>query len=610
MEVVISITGTSLLTKLLDSCMRQGYPNSLQQCFDQEKWGKIDQYDMQSVLSVICEDAQNDLESFLSQAVENAYPEKASAETNSLRMLMDELMETHNLRSLDKLRLKLYFIASNTTSGRACAKALCQYFKNEYPSFDVEKPIVIEQLTGDPFTFEKGISELTDEIIKTIAKEKSQGNEVSLNATGGFKPEAAYATLCGLINDVNVFYAHEYFGDKIVWLPSFPLGFDFDPWHLSSYRIQYALSGNKSAYDNLPHQIQKLMGWDQKSSAGRFNPLGNILWTSYQAVYAKHRLSAPKELLTDRIKDPDLRSKILGFINGWDNLWVGQKLPWMLDHSQTHCQNLLMLAEQLLLPMDNLLSDEELYVLIACLWLHDIGHSESNEIKEDGTKEALSLQQIQKKHASLAYQAIEHRPNDFGFPEFNDEAKLIAEICRDHKNDKLGCIPEECELKIYDNEGATVFRQATIRRRLITALLQFIDTCDFGGPRAGSEDYVRARLQVTEGEIENLKKRLKIATDNNEIEYQQFLEEQLDSRKDSEYHFRLHQEIAEVEIKPEKRDNKWNVEIIIHPREEGTNVTKLVSGDPMNVEEDIGRIKPFLEPYITDVVIKQGTAIS
>jgi putative CRISPR-associated protein (TIGR02619 family) len=615
MKVVINIVGSSLLTNKLYHYILNGksLPPELTNCLDQKEWIKLSaeaRCNLGNIMSNIRQDAEESLMSFL--PANRLDPISASAETHSIKLLIDKLMSDEN-SSLKQLlgELKLYFIASNTTAGRACAQALFDYYKNTLKVKEVVSIKVIEHLTGDAKVFQQGITEMIDKLIELITNEKSKGNEVFINATGGFKPEGTYATLCGLLNEVNVCYAHEYFESEIVLLPSVPLGFDFNPWHLSASKIQLALSGSRPAYESLPHQIRELMVWDEEGKVCRFNQLGYIFWTTYQDNCARHRLSPQKGLLTDRIKSPYLRDKILKFIDGWDNIWVGMQLPQMVDHTQAHCQNMLILAEQLLLPMGDFLTEEELYVLIACIWLHDIGHSEPIEIKDDGTEEALSPQEIRNKHHLLTYQLIKAWPKEFGFPSFNDEAKVIAEICRDHRTSRsvLESTPEKCEFKIYDSSGKGVLRNVEIRRRLITALLQLIDTCDTGAPRAGTEDYIRARLRVTERELENLRKRKAIAERDGERHFAKFLEDNISFREPSRWHFEKHRQVAKVEVKPEKLDHGWKVRIVIHPAKADVDIISLVSGKPINMTEDIEGIKGFLRPHISDVAIEPGPPI-
>jgi hypothetical protein len=63
----------------------------------------------------------------------------------------------------------------------------------------------------------------------------------------------------------------------------------------------------------------------------------------------------------------------------WENVWIGDQIPETVEHSRGHSQRLMEYAAELLEPQlvrkRDFLSADELYCLICCLWLHDIGHT-------------------------------------------------------------------------------------------------------------------------------------------------------------------------------------------------------------------------------------------
>jgi CRISPR-associated protein (Cas_APE2256) len=87
--------------------------------------------------------------------------------------------------------------------------------------------VVIPHLTYTENRFKmRGLRSLVATLIDLIHRERQQGREVSINATGGFKAEIAYATLVGLLFDVPVYYIHEAFRD-IIEMPPTPIGWDY-----------------------------------------------------------------------------------------------------------------------------------------------------------------------------------------------------------------------------------------------------------------------------------------------------------------------------------------------------------------------------------------------
>lgn len=138
-------------------------------------------------------------------------PEKASAETNSLSKL--------NLQKGDKI----IFLHSDTPEGERCARLLRNHYECQYEA-EVQR---IPDLNYKERRFKmRGLRSLVATIIRLIQKEREQGRDVIINATGGFKAEIAYAVLIGLLFDLPVVYIHEQFRD-IIEMPPVPIAWDY-----------------------------------------------------------------------------------------------------------------------------------------------------------------------------------------------------------------------------------------------------------------------------------------------------------------------------------------------------------------------------------------------
>jgi putative CRISPR-associated protein (TIGR02619 family) len=137
---------------------------------------------------------------------------KASAETNSLSRLLTEGDD------------RIVFLHSQTDEGRQCAEALQRrYEKDEYDSRFIQVP----DLSYSESRFKmRGLRSLVATLIDQIQRQRAEGREVIINATGGFKAEIAYATLVGLLFDVPVYYIHEVFPD-IIEMPPTPINWDY-----------------------------------------------------------------------------------------------------------------------------------------------------------------------------------------------------------------------------------------------------------------------------------------------------------------------------------------------------------------------------------------------
>jgi len=138
-------------------------------------------------------------------------PTQASAETNSL---------SHLLQEGDRI----VFLHSDTKEGERCAHLLGNHYEKKGHPVTLER---ILDLTYRESRFKmRGLRSLVAKLCELIQREQSQGREVLINATGGFKAEIAYATLVGLLFHVPVYYIHEHFGD-IVDMPPVPVSWDY-----------------------------------------------------------------------------------------------------------------------------------------------------------------------------------------------------------------------------------------------------------------------------------------------------------------------------------------------------------------------------------------------
>jgi len=505
------------------------------------------------IIKIIRENKQNDVVNILTETINSENEPQASAETNSLSKT--------NLQNGDIL----YFLCSNTPPGKICAQALYQYYQNRC---NVQK-ITIENLKGDKF--EQGLRELTDKIVEIIREQKNNANQIIINATGGYKPESTYATLAGILQKVEIKYLHEEF-DNLVELPPIPISFDLSLFHRNRIWIELARGGNKEAYNKLSPQLQSLFISTNNSVV--ITPLGEILWNAYRSTISPAGRKLPEIGLINKLNSGD-QKKVFQFIKQWDSLWIGDQVPQMVDHEQNHCQNVLTLADEALIPIlekqNDFLNEKEIYYLISAIFLHDIGHS---EIEEGGN--LLTLEEIRKKHGELTYQKIKNNYSDFGFKAFNEEANLIATICKYH-------------LKKFDLNNLDEIKQIgdnRIRVRFIVALLRLFDACDCQVSRAGDEPLREMRLRANKREREVCKKLLE---SNPQGKVKIYLEEKIKFIDLQEHHFQLHSGISLVEMQPEKDNGIWVLKIICHPKK-GMDTEKSIAEFEKKINEELNAI--------------------
>lgn len=140
-------------------------------------------------------------------------PKGASAELN--------VLEREELGKQDKVIL----FHTDTPDGRTCAQALRAYLGKRCVAQTEEIPNL-----SSPESFQKGLRNLAQSLIGAVEVERRAGNQVIMNATGGFKPMVVVATVVALLHNLPALYIHETFREQVAF-PALPIGFDWDLFH-------------------------------------------------------------------------------------------------------------------------------------------------------------------------------------------------------------------------------------------------------------------------------------------------------------------------------------------------------------------------------------------
>lgn len=224
---------------------------------------------------------------------------KATAETNSLSRLLQE--GDH-----------VVFLHSQTDEGKQCAEALRRHYEGQGSPARLQE---VPDLTYAESRFKmRGLRSLVATLIDLIRRERQQGRQVLINATGGFKAEIAYATLVGLLFDVPVYYIHEAFRD-VIEMPPTPISWDytllanyeeFFEWLDSDLRPSTEVD---KRLGGLPAEIRLLL--TEEEGFTLLSPTGEAFYEAYrerlaQAEYVPILLSA-QAWGTYRANAPDLR---------------------------------------------------------------------------------------------------------------------------------------------------------------------------------------------------------------------------------------------------------------------------------------------------------------
>lgn len=209
---------------------------------------------------------------------EQVGPEKASAETNSLP----------KIATPDDAVVMLH---TTTPEGERCAKQIEGYLKSKnWRNLRLEK-LELEQ--NEAQFEQKGLRNLVDTIIDEINKAQQQGNEVIINATGGFKAEIAYTTMVGMIFQVPVKYIYQDF-QKPVTFPALPITWNLDllieydhffKWLDEEPRSQFEVDQRMKAISpDERDRIQQLLSSPDAEQYIYLSPAGDILWKRLRQV--------------------------------------------------------------------------------------------------------------------------------------------------------------------------------------------------------------------------------------------------------------------------------------------------------------------------------------
>ena len=217
------------------------------------------------------------------------------------RRMGAELSSIHSIAEQGEIERgdKVYFLVSDTRQGRFIGRLLNEVL-SEW-GYRTAEPVLIKGLQGDnPHAFERGLRNLVRQIAALYRFHRSEGDEVLLNATGGYKAQISFAGLIGQVFGIPVFYQFEDF-PRAIKLPPLPVSFDLNDW--LSYRHVFdalergdggePLHANDSRLRELPQKLRVLL--DQSQGLVTLNALGEL----YHQGFCD-RFAAAKALLLPR----------------------------------------------------------------------------------------------------------------------------------------------------------------------------------------------------------------------------------------------------------------------------------------------------------------------
>lgn len=367
---------------------------------------------------------------------------------------------------------------------------------------------------------------LVDELVNDLRKEGFE--RIVLNITGGYKVLVSiFSMFAFLRQDVNVqvIYKHEK-APTLADVPLLPVSWDFKLF--DEYRS--LLRGRPDITFEPPPKLRVLF---RQTEVQKWTPsdFAGVLQKVYETDRLR-RFGIGSRLM--RWLGKELREKLEAGIFRWEHIWIGDQIPETVEHSRGHSIRLLEYAAELLEPKllassrggGPFLTDDELYLLICCFWLHDIGHT-GLWFKIPDTKITIPIAMfpslVRRWHNFLSAERI-------GGGEYLDDAderKAVALISRYDRGklplrnnlpDRWGCWKDEVVPNITANSLEAVLESEPLCLRgqpldkervlLLCALLRVVDGCDLQSDRIIDENYWRERRTRTKAEVDYLWNRL------------------------------------------------------------------------------------------------------
>ncbi len=364
--------------------------------------------------------------------------------------------------------------------------------------------------------------------------------EIVINATGGYKSVSAFSVLYAQIHDLPCIYTFESDPSDIVELLPLPLSYALDALDEEMALLRGIVEDPDSfsgiSSKELPRWLQGLCRPDEDG----IHPLAlaKTLVTYYKEN--RHRTGGIGRGLLDQLKRPTQKYFEKRITNEWSELWMGDQIPETVEHSRRHSKRLMELGGNLFraaepelysLKLDH---DGALALLIACIYLHDIGHT-AVAFPVDSAGEAPSFPLamfpscVREVHHLLSRDLITLRKETlFPDPEGSETLvpmlrTLVPLVCSYHRRYTTLCCGLSNPSGAVRPVGELLYGFGDFKKTLVpltsrlgmlkkelkdwglspemvlrvAALLRVLDGCDVQADRAVGAIYMRARLERT-----------------------------------------------------------------------------------------------------------------
>lgn len=439
---------------------------------------------------------------------------------------------------------KVVLLCSDTNAGLAAGWAIREYIQvhesrtgNYQAAFDgwiTDKPQLVpvcglQSLDAGIFR-DTGLDNLVKAVQDAIDEHRGT-HRIVINLTGGYKGAIPHLVLiASAYEDVEVIYKYET-SSATVTLPAMPLALDLPMWR--DYRwlmraLPHLGTGGRLLQSDVPRPVRALFQVDAQNRAK-----GNFLYELCKREYDRHAndvfsMHGRGDLLLDLLGGkPGLREWLREHVERWQYAWLGDQVPEMAEHQRGHTQRALELASQIIRPAfasnnGMFLTDTELAVFIAAVWLHDIGHA-GKQFSAAGKTYVVDgfPTLIRDWHHFLAAQMLKddieaikngrdgaffRKPKCTSGIRAVDFIRAVALVARHHRR----CLPldgtqsnspfpgeDGAEAPVGEKESIVQVDNEKVRWKLLTALYRVVDAADVQGERVGTKQYREALAELS-----------------------------------------------------------------------------------------------------------------
>lgn len=426
-------------------------------------------------------------------------------------------------------------------AARIYLNAVQRLFPNTRIQCDLEDihPIKIEVLDREKFL--GSVAVLFQEFDRQLEQEGPE--QPVFCASGGYKSIVAFMVMYAQLHSIPCLYTFEG-APQAFELMHIPLGYAIGTLD-EEISLLKAIGSRKE-------DLESNMGVPQWVSDTR--PLAPMLIKSYER--GRRQACGTGAALFDRLRDTGDRGRSLAqhleelLAENWAELWMGDQIPETVEHSRRHSKRLMEFASNLFRcaepQMKALLSlgeapakPELLALLIASIYLHDIGHTALSFPVRPTPRHApfplgLFPSAVREVHHLLTGELLRQYPERFFGEEHDSKSfrflKLCVPLLSEHHRGYTALNGSEGKpSELIRSVGTLLYGkekfQATLRPLEVrfeealgnadlpftadgilkaTALLRVIDGCDVQSDRVISREYLRARLDRTQDEAKFL----------------------------------------------------------------------------------------------------------